>query len=238
MGCIINSRLHTPLSLLISHRCQKEACTEIKERIWALCSKIKLPVVIFYITFRTAYWKMFPLLGFIATLASVSLSFTILLSFLCLLFHVFVCVITNSHPLCNVLEWSLLACKVSPLTTSTGTLTSPEKGRFKSTSRPRTQHNDPHFLHHKRILPICICNVTAVFNNSHCPFFKKQKSEPRHLLNAIPISDTHPGVWYLVHQSIQHQVVSVPVSGTVGRDRLICQPQVPQTINKWNYQVQ
>lgn len=79
--------LHSPL---ISHRCQKEACTEIKGRIWALCSKIKLSVVIFYITFRTAYWKMFPLLlGSLPPLPPVLFPFPILLSFLCLPFPLF-----------------------------------------------------------------------------------------------------------------------------------------------------
>lgn len=189
-GCIINSRLHTPLSPLISHRCQKEACTEIKGRIWALCSKIKLSVVIFYITFRTAYWKMFPLLGLLPPLL-LSL-FRSPSFFLFSVFFFFVCIITHSHSLCNVLEWSLLACKVPPLTTSTCTQTSPEEQWLKSTSRLRTQHNGPRFLH-KRILRICIFNVTAVFNTP-LPLFEKQKSEPKHLLTAIPLSDTHPGV--------------------------------------------
>lgn len=67
-GYRLHHKFKTPHSPLISHRCQKEACTEIKGRIWALCSKIKLSVVIFYITFRTAYWKMFARIT--ATLAS------------------------------------------------------------------------------------------------------------------------------------------------------------------------
>lgn len=106
-GYRLHHKFKTPHSPLISHRCQKEACTEIKGRIWALCSKIKLSVVIFYITFRTAYWKMFPLLGSLPPLPTVSFPFPILLSFLCLPFLLFVRVITDAQSLCTVLEWSL-----------------------------------------------------------------------------------------------------------------------------------
>lgn len=103
-GYRLHHKFKTPHSPLISHRCQKEACTEIKGRIWALCSKIKLSVVIFYITFRTAYWKMFPLLGSLPPLPPVSFPFPILLSFLCLPFLLFAYVIADSHSLCTLLN--------------------------------------------------------------------------------------------------------------------------------------
>lgn len=108
MGCIINSRLHTPLFPLISHRCQKEACTEIKGRIWALCSKIKLSVVIFYITFRIAHWKIFSLLELLLPLL-LSLFSSFLLSFLWLFFLLlFLSATTSSHSQCNAAKWWVL----------------------------------------------------------------------------------------------------------------------------------
>lgn len=102
----LQHKFRTPYSPLISHRCQKEACTEIKGRIWALCSKIKLSVVIFYITFRTAYWKMFPLLGSLPPLLSASFPFpslSFLLSFLFLFFSLHV---SSQIPTPCALHWN------------------------------------------------------------------------------------------------------------------------------------
>lgn len=233
-SCIINSRLHTPLSPLISHRCQKEACTEIKGRIWALCSKIKLSVVIFYITFRTAYWKMFPLLVLLPPL----LLFLPHPSFFSLSSFSSLCICHHKFPF--PVQWvGIVTVSMQSATINNDYLDSDKSQGVMVQiylQTLKTQHNGPHFQH-KRILHICICNVTAVDPECVCgppaphthTFFKRQKSEPRHLLTAVPISDTHPGVQYLVDQSIQQQIVSVPVPGTVGRDKLICQPQVSQT---------
>lgn len=150
MGCIINSRLHTPLFPLISHRCQKEACTEIKGRIWALCSKIKLSVVIFYITFRIAHWKMFPLLELLLPLL-LSLFPSFVLSFLWLLFLLlFLSATTTSHSQCNAVKWWVLEWTLSmwsaTIAMSTYTLRNPGEQWLKSTSRLRTQHNGPYSL--------------------------------------------------------------------------------------------
>lgn len=173
--CIINLRLHTPLSPLISHRCQKEACTEIKGRIWALCSKIKLSVVIFYITFRTAYWKMLPLLGLLQPLLLSRFPSPFFFPFSVFFSSYVSSQITFS--LCQVLERSLLACKVPPLTIRA--VTSPQEQLFKSTSRPRTQHNSPRFLHMEIVHCSCICNVTAVFNLHlpHSPQFSRSRNQ-------------------------------------------------------------
>lgn len=133
----LHHKFRTPYSPLISHRCQKEACTEIKGRIWALCSKIKLSVVIFYITFRTAYWKMFPLLGSLPPLPSVSFPFP---SFFLFSFFSSLCMCPHRFPLpVHCIGMVTVTCAVPPLTTSTCILTAPEEHWFKSVSKLSTQ---------------------------------------------------------------------------------------------------